>query len=417
MLHVPRDARAVADRPPARGLAALPGRRGRTRTSRPTAPRRRSTRSRRYTIGGTADGRATPRRSTDEILGISDGVPGQRFALQRHPVVPGDEPRVARRSAATTAGRSGRRSRTSPTRGRTTQHFLLDAVAGEVEFGPAVRQADGTLRQYGAVPLEGRRAADAGVPHRRRPARQRGPRRAPDPAHVDPVRRPGREPAPRRGGVDAEDIEDAKVRGPILLRTRQPGGDGRGLRDARARGRARGRARALRSPRATGPRPAPCACWSSRRRRPTDGRLRFEQLIPSDEAVGADRLLPRRASYDRCAGRRGAAVVPGRDDHGAAARAAADGSDAPPGTRSRRSTATSTRHRRARRQGLAVRAAGSRGRGLLRPPGPPRHRARRGGEALRGRPDDRPARQGGRADRARQARARLLVRAPGQGRG
>ena len=34
-------------------------------------------------------------------------------------------------------------------------HYRLDHVAGEVQFGPAVRLADGTLRHYGAVPPRG----------------------------------------------------------------------------------------------------------------------------------------------------------------------------------------------------------------------------------------------------------------------
>ena len=35
------------------------------------------------------------------------------------------------------------------------RHFVLDAMAGEIEFGPAVRLADGSLRSYGAVPAKG----------------------------------------------------------------------------------------------------------------------------------------------------------------------------------------------------------------------------------------------------------------------
>ena len=34
----------------------------------------------------------------------------------------------------------------------TDRHFRLDAATGEIVFGPGVRQLDGTLRQYGAVP-------------------------------------------------------------------------------------------------------------------------------------------------------------------------------------------------------------------------------------------------------------------------
>ena len=39
------------------------------------------------------------------------------------------------------------------------RHFRLDAFAGEVQFGPAVRLGDGGLRSYGAVPPTRRQAA------------------------------------------------------------------------------------------------------------------------------------------------------------------------------------------------------------------------------------------------------------------
>ena len=35
------------------------------------------------------------------------------------------------------------------------RHYQLDPVSGEVQFGPAVRQPDGGLRQYGAIPPKG----------------------------------------------------------------------------------------------------------------------------------------------------------------------------------------------------------------------------------------------------------------------
>ena len=34
-------------------------------------------------------------------------------------------------------------------------HFVVDAVNGEIQFGPAVRLADGSVRHYGAVPPKG----------------------------------------------------------------------------------------------------------------------------------------------------------------------------------------------------------------------------------------------------------------------
>jgi predicted phage baseplate assembly protein len=90
-----------------------------------------------------------------------------------------------------------------------------------VVFGPAVREADGTLRHFGAVPAKG-------APIRLRAYRTGGGERGnvargaisvlkssiPYIATVGNRR-------PAIGGTDGEDLENAKLRGPLLLRTRQ----------------------------------------------------------------------------------------------------------------------------------------------------------------------------------------------------
>src|SRR5690606_38631386 len=35
------------------------------------------------------------------------------------------------------------------------RHVVIDATAGEIVFGPAVREPDGSFRRYGAVPPKG----------------------------------------------------------------------------------------------------------------------------------------------------------------------------------------------------------------------------------------------------------------------
>jgi predicted phage baseplate assembly protein len=104
--------------------------------------------------------------------------------------------------------------------GPTDRHFVLDAATGQIELGPAVRLADGTQRTYGAVPPRG---ATLRVPLYRAGGGQAGNVAAgslsilkasiPYVARVENRRS-------ARGGVDGEDIEAAKVRGPIVLRTR-----------------------------------------------------------------------------------------------------------------------------------------------------------------------------------------------------
>ena len=85
--------RGVAIGEPARRLAALPrrrGGRGPARLQRVAADPRCDSRTR--SAGRST--RCTPRRSTGELLGLSEGVPAQRFPTERNPIVPGDGPRV-----------------------------------------------------------------------------------------------------------------------------------------------------------------------------------------------------------------------------------------------------------------------------------------------------------------------------------
>ena len=170
------------------------------------------------TVGGTV-GAVNAELVLGEDLGIAEGVPGQRFALKRGPLVPGDGAPVLE-----IAGDDGWDEWTHvpdfAASGPDDRHFTLDLASGEVRFGPAVRIEDGSFRRYGAVPTKGAHL-------RLREYRVGGgklgnvaPRAiAVMKASIPLVSRvENRRPA--RGGVDGEDVENAKVRGPIRLRAR-----------------------------------------------------------------------------------------------------------------------------------------------------------------------------------------------------
>lgn len=171
-----------------------------------------------FTIGGTARmlHAAVVR---DEDLGESDGSPGQRFPLQRRPVISGDTAGLLRVSGA-----NGPQMWTAVAHfaesGADDRHFRIDASGGTVEFGPAVRQPDGTVQQYGAVPPKGARLrlsvyrAGGG----RRGNVGAGQVRVLKTSVPYVTRVENRRAA--AGGVPGETVEDAKVRGPLLLRTR-----------------------------------------------------------------------------------------------------------------------------------------------------------------------------------------------------
>ena len=169
------------------------------------------------TIGGTA--RVVHARVIrNEALGPSDGTPGQRFSLQHLPALAWD--------ATTLTVSSG--DQTDEWHAvehfggadEATRCFHIDPIGGTVEFGPAVRESDGTVRQYGAIPPKGAalqmsayrtgggsngnvsigqiRVLKTSVPYVSRVENRR----------------------PAVGGAQAESIDELKARGPLLLRTR-----------------------------------------------------------------------------------------------------------------------------------------------------------------------------------------------------
>jgi predicted phage baseplate assembly protein len=171
-----------------------------------------------YTIGGTAAA-MNAELIRNEVLGTVEGVPGARFRLKRAPVVAAEKPLVVEVSDGDDWQEWSQRPNFAAS-SESDRHFVLDAASGEIQFGPAVRMADGVLRGYGAVPPRG---AVVRIPLYRSGGGSGGNvatgSLAVLKASIPYVARiQNRRPA--QGGVDGEDLEMAKVRGPILLRTR-----------------------------------------------------------------------------------------------------------------------------------------------------------------------------------------------------
>ncbi|MET9452530.1 putative baseplate assembly protein [Streptomyces cinerochromogenes] len=236
-----------------------------------------------FTVGGTMSVEHAE-TVTDVPLGTSEGVPGQTFRLGRPPVLLDPEPPVVEVSSAEGwqrwdvvehFGRSGPADR----------HVRVDATTGEFGFPPALREPDGTLRQCGAVPPKGAQV---------RVARYRtGGGLAGNVARgaisvlrssVPYVARvTNREAA--LGGVAGETVENAKLRAPEALRmqeravtaedheiiARQAAPSVRRVRCLPAADGDAGAVRLLVVPDAVADE--------------GDDRLRFEQLIPSDQVL------------------------------------------------------------------------------------------------------------------------------------
>lgn len=160
------------------------------------------------------------RRVGEELLGVSDGTPGQRFALGSAPVLPredgehvvvldGDRAQVYQEVRDFSAS------------GPLDRHVRWDPASGRVEFGPSIRYPDGTTLQHGAVPPFGARVTVSryragGGTEGNVGARALTSLRIAVP-YVDSVVNL----VPARGGVDPETLDEVKARGPRTLRAGQ----------------------------------------------------------------------------------------------------------------------------------------------------------------------------------------------------
>lgn len=158
----------------------------------------------------------------NEILGRSDGSPGQVFRLERSPILarrPDERVQVWRADLG--AWEDWQEVEDFGGSKADDRHWTCDGVSGEIRFGPALRQPDGTVYRYGAIPPRGAeirfsayRYGGGAVGNVRAGAVSELKTAIP---YVDRVvnRRPA------SGGLDAENLEDARLRAPHALRTRR----------------------------------------------------------------------------------------------------------------------------------------------------------------------------------------------------
>ncbi|MGW1169824.1 putative baseplate assembly protein [Streptomyces sp. NPDC002550] len=236
-----------------------------------------------FTVGGTIAVEHAE-TVTDVPLGTSEGVPGQTFRLGRPPVLLDGEPPVVEVSSADGWQRWSvveHFGRSAPD----DRHVRVDATTGEFTFPPALREPDGTLRLCGAVPEKGARIRVSRYRTGGGPAGNvaRGAISVLRSSVPYVARVTNREAA--RGGVEGETVANAKLRAPDALRmqeravtaedyeiiSRQAAPSVRRVRCLPAAEGA-GAVRVLVVPDAVA----------------DDGdRLRFEQLIPSDQVLAA----------------------------------------------------------------------------------------------------------------------------------
>lgn len=159
-------------------------------------------------------------RTGAENLGRSTGVPAQHFQVGSTPVAPRREGEVVRTVTATGSTEWTEVEDFSAS-GPEDHHVVWESATGVVRFGPRVRYPDGSVRQHGAVPPDGALVQVAGYRYGGGAAGNIGARTLTDLRSTLPIVESVVNLEPASGGVDAETVEEAKVRGPLTLRTGQ----------------------------------------------------------------------------------------------------------------------------------------------------------------------------------------------------
>lgn len=168
-------------------------------------------------LGGTARAVHAEQVETD-ALGLAEGAPAQSFVVSRRPMLAEPDPVL---DVSTGDGwETWTRVDDFASSDRDDPHYVLDRATGRVEFGPAVRLADGSVRSYGKVPPEGAAVrlcgywAGGGSAGNVR-AGTLTVLRGSIPFVSSVTNR-----LPATGGRDGESVDEAKVRAPRMLRTR-----------------------------------------------------------------------------------------------------------------------------------------------------------------------------------------------------
>ncbi|ADV68665.1 putative baseplate assembly protein [Deinococcus maricopensis] len=158
---------------------------------------------------------------TNELLGQSNGTPGQNFKLMYGPVLDLDPDR----DVLEVHTQDGQVTTYAPVRdfsesGPDDRHFRLDYPDGTITFGPTILQPDGSVYRFGAIPPQGasmkmRRYTYSGGVIGNVPARTLTVLKSSIP-YVARVTNH----LPAVGGRNAQPLEDAIHQVPRILRTR-----------------------------------------------------------------------------------------------------------------------------------------------------------------------------------------------------
>jgi predicted phage baseplate assembly protein len=167
-------------------------------------------------LGGTVAAEHAEQLAVEQ-LGRSDGSAGQTYSVRVAPVLPrreGENVVVTTSDAVDTWTEVDDFTASGPD----DPHVHWDNATGVVTFGPRVRYPDGTIRQHGAIPPDGATIAVTGYRHGGGASGNVGAGTLAALRSSVPFIDRVSNLAPATGGVDAETVDNAKIRGPLTLR-------------------------------------------------------------------------------------------------------------------------------------------------------------------------------------------------------
>ncbi len=152
------------------------------------------------------------------ILGTSSGRPDQQFQVEHAPVLPRSS--IERVLVVDAEGKEQPYEEVADfvNSGPADHHVMWDSTTGAVRFGPSIRYPDGSTRQHGVVPAEGSRVVITGYRFGGGAAGNVGPGTLTGLRSTIPYVARVENLGPAIGGVDAESVSNAKLRGPQTLR-------------------------------------------------------------------------------------------------------------------------------------------------------------------------------------------------------
>ncbi|AEV83109.1 hypothetical protein ACWT_2090 [Actinoplanes sp. SE50] len=156
-----------------------------------------------------------------ELLGVSDGRPGQTFVVRRAPVLPRADGETVLVVPGNGAGQPEEWTEVASFAGAgpDDRHLTWCGATGEIRFGPRVIDRHGQARSFGAVPPENAQIRVTGYRFGGGARGNVGAGKLTVPLSAVPQLRTVTNPEAATGGADPETTDNARIRGPLALRS------------------------------------------------------------------------------------------------------------------------------------------------------------------------------------------------------